>query len=439
MKDLPQSETAERMALATALYDQRSAKLLVVEGDEQWFHHTSRCNIYKLIRSQVLSGSCPTPETMDALCQGNESEELIEIVATSSTYDPRPVFQCLRDLAVRRAAIRGAMKIQAMAYDGDNIEALSDAITATGREIHDGTRMIEDITSSVATEQLVKHMESVFCGQSGLSMGVQWWDELIGGLQPGSHTVLAAGPKSGKTTLATYLAMSAAIKGTRVLFVSLEMPPFTLAAKMAASMAKVHFRNIIHGPLTKEDYGRLSSSIPSVSKLPIWYESSSKTTGEAIRLSMDIHQQRNGTELCIVDHLQRVKGKGSDYERITASSTAIADASHDLGIPTITLCQLNRQSAMRGEKDHRPRSVDLKGSGAIEENADTIVLLYRPSLYDSSVASNRMEVILDRSRYGSQGASVWLEYDEQRCDYRVANEAASDFEDDISTRQIPSY
>ena len=214
----------------------------------------------------------------------------------------------------------------------------------------------------------------------GVTTGIRGIDKLLGGWRPGTENIIAARTAIGKTALAGGMAVAAAESGVSTLFLSLEMPDVEVRARILASMARVDLGRIIQRryALNEGDLGSLYHAGARLRNLPLRIVARSATRPSDLRALVDKH--RPG--LVIVDYLQYMHSDGQTrgaQERVTEVAQALKRLAMDAKIPIVALAQINRQVESRD--DHRPTLADLRDSGAIEMEADSILMLYRPDVY----------------------------------------------------------
>lgn len=240
-------------------------------------------------------------------------------------------------------------------------------------------------------------------------------DERTGGLFDGDLTIVAGRPGLGKTSLATCIANNVAKGGKGVAVFSLEMPRDQVGMRMMCSEEKLDANLVRRSKLKDDDWARLVRATDTLSKLPIWIDDKPMMTVQEIRSKVRRLQRQLVTDenkfgckklgLVVVDYLQLMKGireKGDSREREVASiSQGLKNLAKNLGVPVLALSQLNRSVERKGS-DKRPTMSDLRESGAIEQDADAIWLLYRDSYYQKD-AGPEVEVDIAKQRNGPTG------------------------------------
>jgi replicative DNA helicase len=219
---------------------------------------------------------------------------------------------------------------------------------------------------------------------TGIATGYNEFDKLTAGLQAGDFIVIAGRPSMGKTTLAVNIAENAAI-GARVptAIFSMEMPSQQLAFRMISSLGRVDQSHLRTGKFPDEDWSRINTAVQLMSDAPIFIDDSASLSPTEIRARARRLKREHGLGLIVVDYLQLMQVHGSKENRATELSEisrSLKSLAKELELPIIALSQLNRGVEQRTDK--RPVMSDLRESGAIEQDADLIVFIYREEVYN---------------------------------------------------------
>ncbi|RMH03445.1 MAG: replicative DNA helicase [Planctomycetota bacterium] len=311
----------------------------------------------------------------------------------------------VRDLAVRRSLLEAAEAIQSEAEAGeDDIRALLDL--AEQRVLQVGDRLVEGEIQS--TRELVKpSLQRILHADGsppGLETGFLDLDEKHG-FRPGDFVVLAARPSMGKTALALNLIERIAVeRGKPVLLFSLEMPAEQIVLRLLSSLAKVRHHSLQSGRLDQTDEKRLIYAADQLEGAPIFIDDSSQPTMAEMRAKARRLKREHGLELVVVDYLQLLSMPKADNRQheISIISRNLKSLARDLKLPVLALAQLNRKAEDR--TDHRPMLSDLRESGAIEQDADLVMMLYREDYYrKDSERAGLADLIVAKNRNGATG------------------------------------
>ena len=244
----------------------------------------------------------------------------------------------------------------------------------------------------------------------GFSSGFKDLNKQTQGLQRGDLIVVAGRPSMGKTSFAMNIAenflLNEDVKGGVLVF-SLEMPGESLTTRLLASHAKINQQNVRSASLSNEELKRFMDSSSKLRELPLYIDDSSllspmELRARARRVS---RQEEHGLSLIVVDYLQLMQLPGSTENRvnqISEISRSLKALAKELNVPVIALSQLNRAVEQRPSK--RPMMADLRDSGAIEQDADLILFIYRDEVYnEDSEEGNKAEIIIGKQRNGPIG------------------------------------
>lgn len=242
---------------------------------------------------------------------------------------------------------------------------------------------------------------------TGITTGFEELDKMTGGLQPADMVVVAGRPSMGKTTFAMNLCENVALKANKpVLVFSMEMPADSIVMRMLSSLGRINQSAIRSGRLEKDDWPRITSAIQMLSDQKFFIDDTAALSPLEMRARARRVARECGSDLgCImVDYLQLMQVPGSDnrVNEISEISRSLKGIAKELNCPVIALSQLNRSLEQRPNK--RPVMSDLRESGAIEQDADLIVFLYRDEVYNKDSAEKGIaEVIIGKQRNGPIG------------------------------------
>lgn len=237
----------------------------------------------------------------------------------------------------------------------------------------------------------------------GLQTGFAGFDRVTGGLGPGNLIIVAGRTAMGKTAFAMNVAQQVSLRGASVGVFSLEMTRRELLARMVASTAYVSTQDIKSGNLTDDQAEAVRHAFHQLESAPLYIDDTADTLEGIVAQSRSL-QAAHGLDLMIIDYLQLMKIMGKFENRqleVATISRGLKLLAKRLGIPIIALSQLSRRPDQRSG-DHRPQLGDLRESGAIEQDADVVVFVYRPEVYDPSPdLVGRGELIVAKNRHGA--------------------------------------
>jgi len=251
---------------------------------------------------------------------------------------------------------------------------------------------------------------------TGTPSGYNELDELLSGLQPNALIVVGARPAMGKTAFGLGAAANAAMKSNKpVIYFSLEMGHLELTQRLLSSEGRVDATHLRNGSMTDSDWQKITKAMGKLADAPLWIDDNPNTTVMEIRAKARRLKSRVGDiGLIVVDYLQLMSGRSNAESRqveISEISRGLKILARELQTPVMALSQLSRALELRADK--RPMLADLRESGAIEQDADVVMFLYRDEVYNADTADKGMaEVIVAKHRNGPTGVCrlAFLDY-----------------------------
>ncbi|WP_412027038.1 replicative DNA helicase [Deinococcus yunweiensis] len=339
-------------------------------------------------------------------------------------YAPHYVAE-LRHLHARRELIRGSHRVIHHASEGDlTPEELATLASQLGGVVDDRKRT-GFITHAQAIDEALAVVES--SSPSAISTGFHDLDAALVGLEPGALYVLAARPAMGKTAMGYAFILNAAKKGYHCAVASLEMPASQLTLRALATAASVDLSRIRQRTTSGPERERLRLHAGRTRGLPIHYlEASDQTAASLARDARKLHAAGE-LDLLMIDYLQLIEsGKGGNENRVqevSQISRTLKKLAMELQIPVVVLSQLSRAVEMR--PNHRPMLSDLRESGAIEQDADTVLFIYRDEYYNKETDQQGIaEVIVGKQRNGPVG-TIKLSYSSEFVRFGSLTQAAA--------------
>lgn len=412
----PHDDDLESVILGACLTETTAMVLVGDKLSPEMFYETKFGEIYSALLSMYHSGKAIDLVTVRAeLASRGKLEavggayELVRLagrVASSAHLEYHTLI--LRQMYIRREMIAGLHTLLASAADEsvDLSDALADLHRLAGHLeigavsnncLRDMERLMQD-----TLEQMDKRVENNRNGITGIPTGLRELDRLTAGWQQGDLNIIAARPSVGKTAFALHLALAAGRAGKHVLVNSLEMQGERLGDRwLCAQAANVDAGHLKTGLLDAGERQQALEAARLLSALPVYVDDNPKMSMDHIRSSALLQKSKGRCDLLIIDYLQLCEMKSGQKNRNREQEVAEASRkakliAKELDIPVILLCQLNRECEMRADK--RPALSDLRESGAIEQDADVVMLLYRPALY--GLTSER------RSKFPSEGLGM---------------------------------
>ena len=481
-KQLPHDIDAEQSVIGMALYVNDSvdrADGLLADH----FYEPAHGRVWAAIAALVARGSSADPVTVAAKLEGDAAlAELGGIGYLAELFERAPPVINMRDHA--RVIIDRALRREMIVYSEEMGAAARDAETEAVSILETAERNLFAIAEQKADQGGFKPFTDAIDvaldtaakayardgGIGGLSTGFADLDAKLGGLHPSDLLILAGRPSMGKTALATNIAFNVArrytagpdVDGVRtaadggvVAFFSLEMDEAQLATRIGCDISGVSGDRIRKGQIDASEFGRFRDALDEVRSVPLHIDATggisiAKLSARARRL-----KRKHGLDLIVIDYLQLIAGErsrgGNRTEEISAITGGLKALAKDLNVPVIALSQLSRQVENRDDK--RPQLSDLRESGSIEQDADTVMFVYREAYYlgrtepragttehqnwcdEMSKVAGLAEVIIGKQRHGPIG-TVRMSFSEDFTRFgNLAREGR--FDDGPPSRRLP--
>jgi len=416
---LPHDPEAERAVLGAVLLDP-GARLHIIDKvrDEEFYLEAHRI-IYKACLDLYEKGEATDLVTVrNQLAEQGRLEQVGGASYLSSLVDTLPdvanvihYAEIVHDKSVKRRLMAAAQRILTTCSldHGEAREAVEtaqkDVFKIAEDTLSGGLVHIRGITDR-ELENINKSRES-HSTLTGLDTGFVRLNEMTSGLQRKDLVILAARPSMGKTSLGINICAHAALRnGKKVAVFSLEMAAEQLVRRLLSAEARVDQKRISGGYLAKADWPKLEMASQALREMNLWIDDTPGITALELSAKARRLKQEHGLDLVMVDYMQLMSGGGrfsSRNEEVSAISRSLKGVAKELDVPVLVLSQLSRQPERRGG-DHRPQLSDLRESGSIEQDADVVMFIIRPSVYDRDAEDPRhAELIISKQRNGPIG------------------------------------
>jgi replicative DNA helicase len=424
----PYSEEAEQAVLSAMLMDADAVMRAVETVTDAMFHAERHRRIFRAMVSIAERGGVVDPLTLsDELARRGDLDaaggkeyvgELVGAVPTSANIEYHA--EIVREKALLRQLIEVSTGIVQQAFEGRSTaadlldEAESRIFQVSEARTRDGFTRIKELLwpTMERIEALQRGGQTV----TGVPSGFTDLDEMTSGFQAADLVIVAARPSMGKTAFTLNIAQHAAIeRGVPVAFFSLEMSKDSLVQRMLTAEARIDAQRLRKGLLRDDDFPRLARAAGILSSAPIWIDDTPGITLLEMRSKARRLKAENGVGMIIVDYLQLMQGSGRSENRqqeVSMISRGLKALAKELAVPVVALSQLSRAPEQRTGADRgRPVLSDLRESGAIEQDADLIMFLFREEVYaerdegqlkDPSL-EGKAEVIIGKQRNGPIG------------------------------------
>ena len=437
LRELPNNLIVEQEVLANAMQN-KTAAVKAIEGlNEGDFYNDLHRKIFNAIRT-LFSLNKPidlltVTETLET--SENIDAETIKYIASiyanneglSSNQDT--YIDILKEKSILRSLAEFSDEIKALSLEDKSpaknvLEKAEKGLFEISQGGLRNSLTALDVIMSDTVQTIMKRVQNR--GElSGVTTGFTDLNSLLGGFQKSDLLLLAARPSMGKTALAVNLAVNAAKAGKKVAMFSLEMSKTQIGQRILASFAQMNLSSLFKGELEGQDLVNLITASNELSKYSLHIDDTAAISLIELKAKLRRLKMEEGLDLVIVDYLQlmttgeRIENRVQEISQISRGLKAIAK---ELDVPVLALSQLSR--ALEQRPDKRPKLSDLRESGAIEQDADIVMFLYRDYVYNKETENpNLAEVIVSKHRNGPIGVVNLIWKDEYTRFFDVSNKA----------------
>ena len=402
----PYNAEAEQAALGAMILS-ADAALQAAELLEDWmFYREGHRRLYRIMTALAKRGEAIDPITLKAEIERRGELEsvggvdylfyLADVVPTAANFNYHA--RIVRDKALLRRLIEVGTQLVQSAYEGrHDVSTLLDEAEQRVFEVSNARGTQEVVRIKELMWQAMERIEARDRGDEsvrGVPSGFADLDSNTNGFQRSDLIIVAARPSMGKTSFCLNIAANAALEGkTPVAIFSLEMSKDQLVERLLSAEAFVDLHRLRSGGLRPEDYPKLSRAAGLLGTAPIWIDDTPALTLLEMRSKARRLKAEHDIGLIVVDYLQLIRGVGrseSRQEEISYISRSLKALARELVTPVIALSQLSRAPEQRGG-DRRPMLSDLRDSGAIEQDADLVLFIYRPEMYGTHLEKTDIE------------------------------------------------
>lgn len=453
---LPSNLEVEQAVLGSLLSDSGLTYWPQVAGllAPDHFAEPVHSRIFNAIATLCSAGKPATPLTLKSAFEKDETlQEIGGFVYLSrlmSSAVPllslRPHAELLRDLSARRVVIEAATKLiedaGTVTVDETFRPTLANHVEAMQALFENGSTRKTTATLGEASAAMVERVKRIRNGEvdrNAIKTGIAAIDRLTGGLHRGEYVILGGRPSMGKTALACQLTYNVAERGAGVFYASLEMPVALLTPRLVScrlwtpgTVSVVDYQRILRGAVNEVEMRWIESAAKEMKSWPYIIDDAPGLSAPELEARVQVAKsklERSGRslDLVVVDHLHKMRHPNtpSKVNEYTEISSRLAEMAKRLDCPVVALAQLNRGVESRDDK--RPQLADLRESGSIEQDADTVMFVYRPAYYldrkrcsdaskeadrsaEAHEARNELELIVEKQRSGPIGSiNLWCD------------------------------
>ena len=419
-RTLPHNLEAERSVLGAILVHNDAFNLAAQVIDSSDFYRDAHRRIFeRMVQLNERNQAIDFVTLKEELSRAGEIEEVGGPAYVAALADGVPLAtnveyyaRIVKEKSTLRSLIFAANKILTNAYEADQEsdlildEAESSIFAVADDRLKAGFIPMRDLVkdSFPKIEQLFEQKRLV----TGVPTGFVDLDEMTRGLQPGDLIIVAARPSMGKTSLVLNIAQYVAIQPEHTVgFFSLEMSKESLFLRLLTSEAQIDSHRLMSGAIGQKDYGRISHALESLSAMRLFIDDTANIGVMEMRAKARRLQKEHRLSLLVVDYIQLMSGRGRFENRtleLASISRSLKGLAKELKVPIVVLSQLSR--APESRSDHRPQLSDLRESGALEQDADVVVLIYREDAYNrdpNNPDAGTAELIVAKQRNGPTG------------------------------------
>jgi replicative DNA helicase len=419
-RTLPHNLDAERSVLGAILIDNDAFNVAASVIDARAFFRDAHRRIFdRMVALAERSQPIDLVTLKEELERAGDLEEVGGPAYIAALVDGVPratnveyYAKIIKEKATLRSLIFSANKILANAYEADQEadlildEAESAIFSVADDRIKSGFIPMRDLVkdSFPKIERLFEHKSLV----TGIATGFSEIDKMTRGFQRGDLVIVAARPSMGKTSLVLNVAQHVATHDGVAGFFSLEMSKEQLFMRMLASEAKIDNYRLLSGQIGQKEYGNITHALESLSDAQLYIDDTPGAGALEMRAKARRLQAEHGLDLLAIDYIQLMTGRGRFENRtleLASISRSLKGLAKELNVPIVVLSQLSRAPEARSDK--RPQLADLRESGALEQDADVVILIFREEMYKQSAEPSESdglaELIVAKQRNGPTG------------------------------------
>ena len=420
VRTLPHNLDAERSVLGAILIDNATFNVVAaVLQPEAFFRDAPRRIFERMADLSERSQPIDFITLKEELARAGELDEVGGPAYLASLTDGVPrstnaeyYAQIVKEKATLRALIFSANKILATAYEAEQeADLILDEAESSIFAVADDRVKAGFVPMRTLVSESFPKIEKLFTHKShitGVATGFADIDRKTRGLQPGDMVIVAARPSMGKTSLVLNICQHVATHGGVAGFFSLEMSKESLFMRMLASEARIDMHRLMSGQIGQREYGQITQALESLSEAQLFIDDTAGISVLEMRAKARRLKAEHGLNLLAIDYVQLMTGRGRFENRtleLASISRSLKGLAKELGVPIIVLSQLSRASEARSDK--RPQLSDLRESGALEQDADVVALIFREEMYklgdEPSENDGIAEIIIAKQRNGPTG------------------------------------
>jgi replicative DNA helicase len=415
----PQNLEAEMAVLGSMLMDEDAISVATESLDKDSFYKDTHKKIFEAIRDLynankavdiiTLTDELKRNETLDEIGGASFLTALVNSVPTAANINHYVTI--VKEKYILRTLINNSTKIISICYESEgNVDEVVDNAERFIFEVSDRKHHGSYLHLKEIIKDSIENIDRLYQKKAhvtGIPSGFIDFDSKTSGLQESDLIVIAGRPSMGKSALALGIAEYAGVvEKIPLAFFSLEMSKEQLVQRMLCSHARVDAHKVRTGYLSPSDWPRLTAAAGKLSEAPIFIDDSPAISVMELRAKARRLKAHQDIKLIVLDYMQLMRGSGHEENRqqeISDISRSLKSLARELSVPVVAISQLSR--AVESRTDHRPQLSDLRESGAIEQDADVVVLILREEYYRPTPENEgTAEVIIAKQRNGPVGS-----------------------------------
>jgi replicative DNA helicase len=415
----PQNLEAEMAVLGSMLIDENAIGVALEAIDKSCFYKDSHRRVFDVVLSLyndskavdliTLTDELKRQGVLDKIGGVSFLTELVNSVPTAANISH--YVQIVREKSILRSLINSSTKIVSMCFGTDgNIAEVVDEAEKLIFEVSDSRHKGSSIQLKEIIKNTIETIDRLYQKKAhvtGVPTGFVDLDLKTAGLQPSDLIIIAGRPSMGKSALALSIAEYAGVSAKiPIALFSLEMSKEQLVQRMLCSHARVDANKVRTGYLAASDWPRLTAAAGKLSEAPIFIDDTPAISVMELRAKARRLKANHDIQLIVLDYMQLMRGSSNSVEsrqqEISDISRSLKALARELNVPVIAISQLSR--AVESRTDHRPQLSDLRESGAIEQDADVVILIMREDYYNRTPENQGIaEIIVAKQRNGPTG------------------------------------
>lgn len=425
----PQAVDLEEVVLGAIMLEKNALAEVIDILKPEYFYKPANEKIYTAIRNIYMR---PDPEPVDSITVTMELKRIGELEAVGGPYY---ITRLCNAVASSENIVRHSYIILEKYLLRELIRTSSDIVSQAFSDTEDVFEMLDKAEANIFAiaeqnirrnpdkidkliDDLKKQIEKARTHEdnlTGVPCGFSNLDRITSGWQPSDLIILASRPSMGKTSFMLSIARNAAVEFKKPVAVfSLEMTAMQLVLRLAAIESEIPAERLRKGRLENYEWEQFHSQVSKLMTSPIFIDDSHSLSILELRAKARRLKAKNNIELIMIDYLQLMtsglEGKSNREQEISRISRALKSIAKELNIPIIALSQMSRKVEERSKEKHRPMLSDLRESGAIEQDADIVMFIYRPEYYklnewddDGTDCRGQAEILIEKHRNGRTG------------------------------------